>query len=96
MRKYELMYIVKPDLEKPVIKELANSLKQALTANNAVITEEKEMGQREIAYEMNGYKMGYYFLYYVDANDAKAIEEFSRLARINENVLRHLVVRVDN
>ncbi len=96
MRKYELMYIVKPDLEETVVKELADSLKQALVSRGANITEEKEMGQREIAYEMNGYKMGYYFLYYVDAEDANAIEEFSRLARINENVLRHLVVRVDN
>ena len=53
------------------------------------------MGQRELAYEMNKYKNGYYFLYVVEATK-EAVAEFDRLARINENILRHLVIRVDD
>lgn len=53
------------------------------------------MGQKEIAYEMNKYKTGYYFLLVVEA-DSLAIEEFNRVVGINENLLRHLVVRVED
>ena len=53
------------------------------------------MGQRELAYEMKKYKNGYYFLYVVEANN-EAIAEFDRLARISENILRHLIIRIDD
>ena len=57
--------------------------------------EEKAMGQRELAYEIKKYKNGYYFLFVVEA-PAEATAEFDRLARINENILRHLIVRVED
>ena len=98
MRKYELMFIVKPDLEETAIKKEAETLKKVLTDRKCNILEEKAMGQRELAYEMNKYKNGYYFLYVVEADEAnnEAISEFDRLARLNENILRHLIVRVDD
>ena len=68
-------------------------MKTVLTDNQATILEEKEMGQRELAYEINKYKTGYYFLFVVETENAEAIEEFSRIARINENILRNLVVK---
>ena len=53
------------------------------------------MGQRELAYEINKFKTGYYYLYIVEAN-AEAVKEFDRVARINESLLRHLVVKVED
>jgi len=67
-----------------------------LTSNGAKLVEEKPMGQRELAYEVNKYKTGYYFLYVVEANDSKSTEEFDRVARINEDVIRSLIVRVED
>ena len=93
MTNYEIMFIVKPDLEEAAIKKEAENLKKVLTDKKSKINEEKAMGQRELAYEMNKYKNGYYFLYTVEAN-SEAISEFDRLARLNENILRHLIIRV--
>lgn len=93
MTNYEIMFIVKPDLEEAAIKKEAENLKKVLTDKKSKINEEKAMGQRELAYEMNKYKNGYYFLYVVEAN-SEAISEFDRLARLNENILRHLIIRV--
>ena len=93
MTNYEIMFIVKPDLEEAAIKKEAENLKKVLTDRKSKINEEKAMGQRELAYEMNKYKNGYYFLYTVEAN-SEAISEFDRLARLNENILRHLIIRV--
>ena len=95
MTNYEIMFIVKPDLEEAAIKKEAENLKKVLTDRKCKINEEKAMGQKELAYEMNKYKNGYYFLYTVEAN-SEAISEFDRLARLNENILRHLVIRVDD
>ncbi len=95
MTKYEIMFIVKPDLEEATIKKEADNLKKVLTDRKSKINEEKAMGQKELAYEIKKYKNGYYFLYVVEATN-EAISEFDRLARINENILRHLIIRVDD
>lgn len=95
MNKYEIMFIVKPDLEETAIKNEAESLKKVLTNLEAKIVEEKAMGQRELAYEIKKYKNGYYFLFVVEGSHG-AIKEFDRLAGINENILRHLIIRKED
>lgn len=95
MRKYEVMFIVRPDLEETNINGVAENMKNILTSNGATVVEAKPMGQRELAYEINKYKTGYYFLYVVEANDSKATEEFDRVSRISEDVIRSLIVKVE-
>ena len=95
MNKYEIMFIVKPDLEETAIKNEAESLKKVLTNLEAKIVEEKAMGQRELAYEIKKYKNGYYYLFVVEGSH-EAIKEFDRLAGINENILRHLIIRKED
>ena len=95
MNKYEIMFIVKPDLEETAIKKEADSLKKVLTNLEAKFVEEKAMGQRELAYEIKKYKNGYYLLFVVEASH-EAVKEFDRLAGINENILRHLIIRKED
>lgn len=96
MRKYEIMFIVKPDTEEVNIKQVAEDMKKVLESNNAKILEVKEMGQRDLAYEINKYKTGYYFLFTIETEDLNATKEFDRLSLINENILRHLIVKVED
>ena len=95
MNKYEIMFIVKSDLEEEARKNIVKTLEKTLTDNKATITLSKELGQKEFAYEINKFKTGYYYLYIVEAN-AEAVKEFDRVARINESLLRHLVVKVED
>ncbi len=95
MFKYELMFIVKPDLEEANIKKVGEEMKSLVESNGAKVVDYKEMGQRELAYEINGYKNGYYFLIVVETKDDKAVNEFSRVSLINENIIRNLVVKAD-
>ncbi len=94
MSKYEITFIIKPDMEEAQIKKIAEDMKKVLADEGATITEEKALGQRELAYEINKFQTGYYYLYVVEA-PTNAIKEFDRVARINENLLRHLVVKVE-
>ena len=95
MNKYEITFIVKSDMEEAEIKKTAEAMKKVLTDKNAKILEEKVMGQRDLAYEINKMKTGYYFLYVVEA-DSDTVKEFNRVSGINENLLRHLIVKVED
>ena len=95
MNIYEITFIVKSDMEEAEIKKTAEAMKKVLTDKNAKILEEKVMGQRELAYEINKMKTGYYFLYVVEA-DSDTVKEFNRVSGINENLLRHLIVKVED
>ena len=93
--KYEILFIVRPDLEESAIKDVFKKFETALADNGAKVLSSKELGQKELAYEINGHKTGYYFLINLEANDAKAINEFDRLALISEDIIRHLIVKED-
>lgn len=95
MNKYEIMFIVRPDMEEADIKKTAEDMKKVLTDGKATLVEEKSMGQRELAYEINKFKTGYYYLFVVEA-DSKVIDEFDRVVRINESIIRHLIVKVED
>lgn len=89
------MFIVRPDMEEAEIKKTAEEMKKVLEDGKATFVEEKSMGQRELAYEVKKFNTGYYFLYVVEA-DSKTIDEFDRVVRISENVIRHLIVKVED
>ena len=93
--KYEIMFIVRPNLEENDLKAVVKNFEEVLTKNGAKIESTKEMGQRELAYEINKFQTGYYYLFVVEAESA-AVKEFDRVARINESLLRHLVVKVED
>ena len=95
MNKYEIMFVVRPDMEEAEIRKTAESMKKVLTDAKANILEDKPMGQRELAYEVRKFNTGYYFLLVVEATP-EAEEEFKRVARINESLLRHIVVKVED
>ena len=95
MRNYEIMFIVRSDATEEDRKNLVSTLEKTLTDNNATITLSKEIGQRELAYEIAKCKSGYYYQYVIEAKDDKAVSEFARIAKIEENVIRHLVLNLD-
>ena len=92
MRKYELMYIIRPNIEEEAKKALVERFQEILTSNGAEITEAKDWGKRRLAYEINDLREGFYMILNVNSN-AEAINEFDRLAKINEDILRHIVVK---
>ncbi|MDK6862830.1 MULTISPECIES: 30S ribosomal protein S6 [Nosocomiicoccus] len=92
-RAYEILYIVRPDLEEDAVKQLVERFDEVLTSNGAEIIESKEWGKRRLAYEIEDYKDGLYQIVKLDAEDSKAVDEFDRLAKISNDIIRHIVVR---
>lgn len=94
MRNYEIMFIVRPTLSEDEIKKVSDNFAKVIKDNGGKVTETKEMGQRELAYEIKDFKSGYYFVFKVEANDDKAVKEFDRLALISGDIVRHLITKI--
>ena len=92
MNKYEIMFIVKPDVEEEARNQVIEGLKAILTADGGTVDNVNEWGLRDFAYEIKDYTKGYYVV--IDTTTSAAnISEFERLSRINASVLRHLTLR---
>ncbi|WP_026695831.1 30S ribosomal protein S6 [Peribacillus kribbensis] len=92
MKKYEVMYIIRPNIEEDAKKALIERFNTILTDNGAEIAESKDWGKRRLAYEINDFRDGYYQLVKITA-DAAAVQEFDRLAKISEDMIRHIVIK---
>lgn len=91
MKKYEIMYIVKPNVETEELNGVIERLSKTITDFDSTIIEHKEMGLKDLAYEIQHYKKGYYVLQSVNATN-EAVAEFNRIARITEEVIRFIVL----
>ena len=93
MNKYEIMFILKSN-EEEAIKNQVSELKAIISDMKGEITNEKEMGNKKLAYPIKKELNGFYYV--INCNASKDIvAEFDRKAKINENVIRHLIIRLD-
>lgn len=91
MKKYELMYILRPSLDDEARKAFQERYHGYLTNNGAKINSVNEWGLRELAYEIQKSRKGYYVWMLVEADPA-AVAEFDRVAGYSETLIRHIVV----
>jgi small subunit ribosomal protein S6 len=91
MKKYEVMYIIRPEVEEDARKALIEEVNAIFTNNASAVENVNEWGLRELAYEIKGCKKGYYVLLNVNAT-VEAIDEFTRVANIKENIIRYIAV----
>ena len=91
MKKYEIMYIVRPTLSEEELAAVVKKFNDLLNVEGSKVVNVTEMGQRELAYEIKKFRSGYYYVVDVEASNDKAIKEFDRLALINADIIRHLI-----
>jgi small subunit ribosomal protein S6 len=91
MKKYEIMYIIRPDLEEATRKALIDELSAIFKAHDSTVVKVSEWGLRELAYEIQKLTKGYYVVLDVEATE-EARAEFDRVIRLKEDVLRYLMI----
>ena len=94
MTNYEIMFIVKTTMESDKIKGTIDAMKKIITDGKAKIVDTKDMGERKLAYPIKKELTGYYYVLKVEAS-SEIIAEFDRRASIDENILRHLIIKLD-
>lgn len=92
MKKYEVMYIIRPNIDEESKKAVIERFNNVLTSNGAEITGTKDWGKRRLAYEINDFRDGFYQILNVQS-DAAPVSEFDRLAKISDDIIRHIVVK---
>lgn len=95
IRHYETMFIVKPTLTAEEIASQIETVRANIEKNGGEIVSADDMGSRELAYEIQKNKRGYYYLVYFKA-PTEAILELERNYRINENILRFIFIKYEN
>ena len=93
MRKYEGVFIFVPSLEEEKRNQLLDRLK-GIIESDGTVTNVEEWGTRKLAYEINDLTEGYYVIINFETN-TETVEELNRVAKISDNIMRHMVVRED-
>jgi small subunit ribosomal protein S6 len=92
MRRYETVFVVRPDLGETETKEVAHRLETVVAKEEGTMVKKEEWGIRKLAYDVNHFSKGYYFLFdYV--GPARLTNELERYMKISENVLKFLTVK---
>ena len=91
MKKYEVMYIIRPELDEDAKKALVEEINNVFLNKDSAVEKVDEWGLRDLAYEVKGCTKGYYVVLNVNATP-EAIDEFTRVANIKENIIRYIAV----
>ncbi|RXK13470.1 30S ribosomal protein S6 [Halarcobacter mediterraneus] len=95
LKHYETMFIVKPTLTEEETVAQIDALKAIIEKNGGEIVACDDMGSRQLAYEIEKNKRGYYYVVYFKIEPA-AIKEIERNYRINENIIRFIFIKYEN
>ncbi|MFT9849427.1 30S ribosomal protein S6 [Aneurinibacillus sp. REN35] len=94
MRKYEVMYILRPDLQEEAAKANVERYSNVITEGGGQMEKVNEMGKKRLAYEIEDHREGFYVLMNFQS-EPQAVTEMERLMKISDDVIRYLVVRED-
>ena len=93
---YEVTYILKPNLEETEIDTRVAAMAEVLTNNGGeVVGEIEKMGKRRLAYEIDDIREGYYVVMKFKS-EAPQAKELERQMRLNDDVMRALLIRLDD
>ena len=93
-RLYEVMFIVRPDVEDEEVDKLIANLSTTVTNGNGVVKSVEKMGRRKLAYLVRKFTDGNYVLLTVEAS-GPVVLELERRLRVTEQVIKFITVRMD-
>ena len=94
MRRYELMLVLRPDLPDDRTQAVVDRTTRAITAAGGQIIKVAPWGRRRLAYPIDRHREGSYHIILFEA-PAESIQELERGLLITEELLRHLITRVE-
>ena len=94
MNKYESVLIARQDLGASQVNTLVDELKNVISAQGGEVVRVDNWGLKNLAYRIKKNRKGYYVVLNISA-PANAIFEYERLARLNEDIIRYMTVKVE-
>jgi len=94
MANYESVFIARQDLGASQVNELAQNFSDVIKAQGGEVVKVDNWGLKNLAYRIKKNRKGHYVLLNIVA-PAQAIQEYERLMRLNEDIIRYMTVKVD-
>lgn len=91
MRNYEMMYVIKPDLEEEKVQEVIDKFNNLIAENGGEVVTAEKWGKRRLAYEINDYREGLYILVNFKG-EAGTAQEIDRVMKITDDILRFMIL----
>jgi small subunit ribosomal protein S6 len=91
---YEVTYILRPNLEENEVGERTNAIAEQLKNNGAELLGQEVLGKKRLAYEVNDVREGIYAVLRF-RSDAATAHELERQLGLNEDVMRALLIKLD-
>lgn len=91
MRKYEMMFIVRPDLEESAVQAVVDKI-QDIIKNGGEVTNVNVMGKRRLAYEIKKFRDGIYVVVNFNATP-DVVKELDRVTRITDEIIRYMIIK---
>jgi small subunit ribosomal protein S6 len=94
MRRYELMLVVRPDAPDDRVQAVLDRVTRSITGGEGQIVKVSPWGRRRLAYQIGQHREGSYYIILFDA-PSEVVAELERGLNITEEVMRHLVTRIE-
>ena len=95
MKKYEAMFVIRPDLSEEERKNLFDQIKDAVTKNSGVISADSVWAEkRKLTFPIKKYREGLYYLLNFSLS-TQAVSGLRQIYKINENILRVLITKLE-
>lgn len=94
MRNYELMFILKPDMEEEAIQQAIDKYTGIVTQGQGEVVSVDKWGKRRLAYEIKDLHEGYYVLVEFKSEPAVVVE-LDRVMKISDDMLRFMIINKD-
>lgn len=92
--KYETVFIVNPDFTEDAAKGMLEKFSGIITENGGAIDKVDEWGKRKLAYLIEDFSEGYYYVVNFTAS-AAVPAELDRIFNITDGILRSIIVKLD-
>jgi ribosomal protein S6 len=94
MRKYEIMFVVRPDIPEEEVAKLITQMEGVATGSGGTVEKVEKMGRRRLAYRVARQREGFYVLFVIDGS-GDMVKEFERRLKVADPVIKFMTVRVD-
>ena len=94
-RQYELVYLITPEASEQEVADLHTQIEQIVQRFHSTLDKTENWGRRKLAYEIGHHREAIYVVETISSTSGDVMKEIDRRLRVIDQVIRHLVVRVD-
>ncbi len=91
MRTYELLSIIKPNIDSEEFDKIVAKIEENITSLEGKVTSTDKMGRKKLSYDIQDFRDGYFAVHTFEM-EPNQVEKFNRQLRLNENILRTMLL----